>query len=82
VGTKRKCLKTFGVGVGKFELRPDILPRALTNPFMPKSRLLTFLIKELWEVVPPTVFFAVGFNLVILSTNLVLADYLHSFSCR
>jgi hypothetical protein len=47
---------------------------------MPKSRLLAFLIKELREVVPPTVFFAVGFNLVILTTNLILADYLHSFA--
>jgi hypothetical protein len=46
---------------------------------MPKSRLLAFLIKELREVVPPTVFFAVGFNLVVLTTNLILADYLVSF---
>jgi hypothetical protein len=46
---------------------------------MPKSRLLTFLIKELREVVPPTVFFAIGFNLVVLTTDLILADYLVSF---
>jgi hypothetical protein len=45
---------------------------------MPKSRLLAFLIKELREVLPPTVFFAVGFNLVVLTTNLSLADYLVS----
>ena len=47
---------------------------------MPKSRLLTFLIKELQEVVPPTVFFAIGFNLVVLTTDLILADYLVSFA--
>jgi hypothetical protein len=35
--------------------------------------------KELREVVPPTVFFAVGFNLIVLTTNLILADYLTSF---
>jgi hypothetical protein len=35
--------------------------------------------KELREVVPPTVFFAVGFNLIVLTTNLILADYLASF---
>jgi hypothetical protein len=29
---------------------------------MPKSRLLAFVIKELKELLPPTVFFAVGFN--------------------
>jgi hypothetical protein len=36
--------------------------------------------KELREVVPPTVFFAVGFNLIVLTTNLILADYLTSFA--
>ena len=46
---------------------------------MSKSRLLAFVIKELREVVPPTVFFAVGFNLIVLTTNLLLADYLLSF---
>ncbi|MFY9986717.1 MAG: hypothetical protein WAK31_18275 [Chthoniobacterales bacterium] len=35
--------------------------------------------KELREIVPPTVFFAVGFNLIVLTTNLILADYLTSF---
>ena len=46
---------------------------------MPKSRLLAFLIKELREVLPPTLFFAVAFNLIVLTTNLILADYLVSF---
>jgi hypothetical protein len=46
------------------------------NPFMPKSHLLAFLIKELREVLPPTVFFAISFNLLALTTQLILADYL------
>jgi hypothetical protein len=46
---------------------------------MPKSRLLAFVIKELREVWPPTVFFAIGFNLIVLTTDLILADYLASF---
>jgi hypothetical protein len=46
---------------------------------MPKSRLLAFLIKELREVLPPTVFFAIAFNLIVLTTDLILADYLVSF---
>ena len=46
---------------------------------MPKSRLLAFLIKELREVLPPTLFFAAAFNLIVLTTNLILADYLVSF---
>ena len=47
---------------------------------MPKSRLLAFVINELREVVPPTVFFVFGFNLIVLTTNLILADYLASFA--
>jgi hypothetical protein len=47
---------------------------------MPKSGFLAFLIKELKEVVPPTVSFAVGFNLIVLTTNLILADYVTSFT--
>src|SRR6478672_12940777 len=46
---------------------------------MPKSRLLAFVIKELRELLPPTVFFAVSFNLIVLTTDLILADYRASF---
>jgi hypothetical protein len=55
-----------------------ILTNALeTN--MAKSRLLSLVVKELWEVLPPTVFFGAGFNLIVLTTDLLLADYLISF---
>jgi len=47
---------------------------------MPKSRLLAFVVKELREVLPPTVFFVLGFNLIVLTTDLILADYLVSFA--
>src|ERR1700730_17317788 len=50
------------------------------NPFMTKSRFLAFLIKEFREFLPPTVFFAVGFSLVVLTTDLILADYLMRFA--
>lgn len=46
---------------------------------MPKSPLLAFVIKELRELLPPTVFFAVSFNLIVLTTDLILADYRASF---
>jgi len=49
------------------------------NLFMLKSRLLAFLIKELREILPPTVFFAVSFYLIVLTTDLILADYRASF---
>ena len=35
---------------------------------------------ELRELLPPTVFFIVGFNLVVLTTNLILADYKVAFA--
>src|SRR5580704_4349115 len=47
---------------------------------MPKSRLYAFVIKELREVWPPTLFFAIGFNLLVLTTQLILADYLVHFA--
>ena len=47
---------------------------------MPKSGIAAFLIKELEEVLPPTVFFAIGFNLIVLTTDLILADYLRTFA--
>jgi hypothetical protein len=46
---------------------------------MPKFRLMIFLEKELKELLPPTVFFAVSFNLIVLTTQLILADYLVHF---
>jgi len=47
---------------------------------MSKSGIAAFLIKEFKEVLPPTVFFAIGFNLIVLTINLILADYLRSFA--
>jgi len=35
----------------------------------------TFLLHEFLEIVPPTIFFFIGFNLIVLTTNLILADY-------
>jgi hypothetical protein len=34
-----------------------------------------FLLHEFREMLPPTIFFFVGFNLIVLTTNLILADY-------
>jgi hypothetical protein len=46
----------------------------------PKSSFLTFLGRQLAEVLPPTLFFAVGFNVIVLTTQLILADYLVHFA--
>src|SRR5215472_16239216 len=34
-----------------------------------------FVLHEFLEMLPPTIFFFVGFNLIVLTTNLILADY-------
>jgi len=47
---------------------------------MSKSGVRAFLIKEFKEVWPPTLFFAAGFNLLVLTINLILADYVASFA--
>ena len=45
-----------------------------TSP-VPGSSVLRFVLKELREVLPPTVFLAIGFNFVEVTTQLVLDDY-------
>ena len=39
------------------------------------GRTGAFLLHEFLEILPPTIFFLIGFNLVVLTTNLILADY-------
>ena len=34
-----------------------------------------FLLRELREMLPPTIFFFIGFNLILLTTNLLVASY-------
>ena len=43
---------------------------------MSRSRVVAFLIKEFQEVWPPVLFFFIAFNLVELTTELLLAAYL------
>ena len=47
---------------------------------MLQSRAVAFAVKEFKEVLPPVVFFVIGFNLVELTTQLVLDDYLARFA--
>jgi hypothetical protein len=34
-----------------------------------------FLLREFLEILPPTIFFFIGFNLIVLTTNLILSNY-------
>jgi hypothetical protein len=56
------------------------LPGLAEIDLIMSSRVLSFIIKELKQILPPTLFFAVSFNLLVLTTNLLLADYLKSFA--
>ena len=47
---------------------------------MPRSRVLAFIVHELKQVLPPTIFFAVGFVLIELTTQLILDEYLVRFA--
>jgi len=38
-------------------------------------RVGAFLLRELREMLPPTIFFFIGFNLILLTTNLLVVDY-------
>jgi len=42
-------------------------------------RVGAFSLRELREILPPTIFFFIGFNLIVLTTNLILAEYLAAF---
>jgi hypothetical protein len=43
---------------------------------MSMPRALAFVIKEFKEIIPPTLFFGIGFSLIYLTTQLILDDYL------
>src|SRR5271167_3569759 len=43
---------------------------------MARSRIFAFVTREFWEVLPPVAFFLVGFNLIELTTQLILAEYM------
>ena len=54
-------------------------PVEATAPVGIARRAGAFLLRELREMVPPTIFFFVGFNLIVLTTNLLVANYGASF---
>lgn len=46
----------------------------------PARRAGAFLLREFREILPPTIFFFIGFNLIVLTTNLILAQYGDQFA--
>jgi hypothetical protein len=51
-----------------------------TTPARFVHRAAAFILREFREMLPPTIFFFIGFNLIVLTTNLILADYSVAFS--
>jgi hypothetical protein len=49
--------------------------KATHAPVGTVRRVGAFLLRELREMLPPTIFFFVGFNLILLTTNLLVANY-------
>jgi len=47
---------------------------------MSQSRAVAFVIKEFEEMLPPIIFFAIGFNIIELTTQLILDDYFVRFA--
>jgi hypothetical protein len=47
---------------------------------MKAPRIIVWLAHEFLELLPPVIFFAVGFNLILLTTNLILEDYALHFA--
>jgi len=57
------------------------IPATPTNPLAGLARRAgIWFLHELYEILPPTIFFLIGFNLVVLTTNLILAEYSVAFA--
>ena len=57
--------------IPKFEAPVD----ATHAPAGIARRVGAFVLRELREMLPPTIFFFIGFNLILLTTNLLVANY-------
>jgi hypothetical protein len=53
----------------------EVAAEATQAPVGLARRVGAFLLREFLEILPPTIFFIIGFNLIVLTTNLILADY-------
>jgi hypothetical protein len=58
----------------------DVPAKPSGSPAGLGRRAGAWFVHELHEILPPTIFFFVGFNLIVLTTNLILADYSVAFA--
>jgi hypothetical protein len=53
----------------------EVAAEATRAPAGLPRRIGAFLLREFLEILSPTIFFLIGFNLIVLTTNLIIADY-------
>jgi hypothetical protein len=58
-----------------FDDNPPVIDAAVKKPPGLPSRIGARLLQEARQALPPTIFFFVGFNFIVFTTNLLLADY-------
>ena len=54
---------------------PTAVTAAEAAPASGVRRVAAWALHELYEILPPVIFFFIGFNLIVLTTNSILADY-------
>ena len=59
---------------------PAAIDASVHKPLGVAQRIGTWILHEWLEVLPPTIFFFVGFNFIVLTTNLLVAQYLVAVS--
>jgi hypothetical protein len=72
-------MRTKPIGYDHSSPQVDPSAKPIGTPAALGRRVGAFLLRELREMLPPTIFFFVGFNLIVLTTNLILADYFAAF---
>jgi hypothetical protein len=59
---------------------PAGIDASVHKPLGVAHRIGTWILHEWLEMLPPTIFFFVGFNFIVLTTNLLIAQYLVAVS--
>ena len=68
-------MRSTPVADGQEALQRTAPPEPASKSARRARRIGAFLLREFLEILPPTIFFIIGFNLIVLTTNLILADY-------
>jgi len=73
-------MRTTSIPRNANDARADVPLSAIDASAGFGRRAGAWILRELREILPPTIFFLIGFNLIVLTTNLILADYSVAFA--